>query len=186
MAKNREQLRIIGGQWRSRKLPIPSVEGLRPTSDRLRETLFNWLAPDIHGAHCIDMFAGTGALGIEALSRGAASCQFIEFNRNAADQLAQNLSLLKAEQASVFRGSALDWKGPQRFDIAFIDPPFAKDFWQAASQHIDLYLQDEALIYVESPRDQQLQLPQHWREHKSSKAGNVQAQLFERCYNGER
>jgi 16S rRNA (guanine966-N2)-methyltransferase len=186
LSKNKDQLRIIGGQWRSRKLPIPEVDGLRPSSDRLRETLFNWLAPDIHGARSIDMFAGTGALGLEALSRGAHSCHFIELDRGAALQLEQNLKLLKAQNATIFRGDALSWRGQERYDIAFLDPPFAKDLWQRASQHIDSLLENDALIYVESPSDAALELPSHWREYKSTKAGNVKAQLFERCYNGGR
>src|SRR5690606_34073375 len=99
----RQSLRIIGGLWRGRKLGFPSIEGLRPTGDRIRETLFNWLAPDINGARCLDLFAGSGALGLEALSRGAASSLLIERDSQAAKQLKANLELLKAEGGEVIQ-----------------------------------------------------------------------------------
>ena len=124
------RLRIVAGNWRSRLLEIAHVEGLRPTSERIRETLFNWLAPQIHGAHCLDLYAGTGALGLEALSRGAASAVFVEVSRVAAQQLRINIDLLKAEKATVLQQDALEYlysKPDEKFDIVFLDPPFAAD-----------------------------------------------------------
>ena len=100
------RLRIVAGNWRSRLLDIADVPGLRPTSTRVRETLFNWLAPRIHGARCLDLFAGTGALGLEALSRGAASCDFVEKSKVAARTLQTNIDLLQAEGATVHQAAA--------------------------------------------------------------------------------
>ena len=133
MAKNKAgekgSLRIIGGQWRGRKLPFDSVEGLRPTPDRVRETLFNWLTPDLPGARCLDLYAGSGALGLEALSRGAGSCQFVESIATAADNIKQHLTTLQAEQGRCLQISAGEYlqRGPDQqgsFDIVFLDPPF--------------------------------------------------------------
>ena len=122
------RLRIVAGNWRSRLLDIADVEGLRPTSERIRETLFNWLAPHIHGARCLDLFAGTGALGLEALSRGAASAVFVERDAVAEQRLRNNVDLLGADNAEIVSGDARDFlrsdsAGP--FNIVFLDPPFA-------------------------------------------------------------
>ena len=107
--KGTNQLRIIGGEWRGRKLRFPDVAGLRPTTDRVRETLFNWLAPVIHGARCLDLFAGSGALGLEALSRGASSVVFIDSDRRAVQSLRENLALLKEGRGEVLQSDALSF-----------------------------------------------------------------------------
>ncbi len=123
-------LRIIGGDHRGRKLRFLDARGLRPTGDRIRETLFNWLQNDISGSHCLDMFAGSGALGFEAASRGAAQVHMIEYNPRVAAQLSDNCELLRIQdRVHVHKGSALSWVGKNAdvFDIVFIDPPFADE-----------------------------------------------------------
>ena len=122
------QIRIIGGQWRGRKLPVPDSPGLRPTTDRVRETLFNWLAPSMVDAHCLDCFAGSGALGLEALSRYAASATLLEMERGVAQTLQQNLATLKATNAKVVNTNTLSFLAQQGtpFNVVFVDPPFRK------------------------------------------------------------
>lgn len=180
------QLRIIGGTWRGRKLSFPDVDGLRPTGDRIRETLFNWLAPDIQGARCLDLFAGSGALGLEALSRGASYSLMRERNSQAAHQLQLNLQLLQATQGEVSQGDTLAWleqpNGGAPFDLVFIDPPFQLDLWQRAIDALENggYLTDKAVIYVESGKDDSYQIPSSWSLHRDKTAGNVCYRLFYR------
>jgi 16S rRNA (guanine966-N2)-methyltransferase len=177
------RLRIIGGEWRGRKLPILDAEGLRPTGDRLRETLFNWLTLDLPGARCLDVFAGTGALGLEALSRGAGSVTMIELQGDVAEQLRANCATLGARNVDIIQTNALTWlKQPheQQFDVVFIDPPFAANLWQ---QSVDLLeqqalLADEAIIYVETPKDVHLEPPADWSLHRRKPAGAVCAYLY--------
>lgn len=149
-------MRIIGGDWRGRKLPVLDKPGLRPTGDRIRETLFNWLMADIRGSRCLDLFAGSGALGLEALSRGAAEVDFVELDTPACSQLRDNLALVKASNGSVHNANALAWIDTQKtpFDIVFIDPPFAEDFWHTALQKLldTQLLTSDSLIYVEQPK----------------------------------
>ena len=193
--KGSNQLRIIGGLWRGRKLSFPDADGLRPTGDRIRETLFNWLAPDIQGAHCLDAFAGSGALGLEALSRGAQSSLLLEKNFAAAQQLKSNLQLLQADNGRVEQVDSLHWLTQQpisqqptsqqpshSFDIVFIDPPFALDLWGkiAAALEERNWLADDAVIYLEAPRDAQLQLPANWQLHRDKQAGQVSYRLYHR------
>ena len=120
------QIRIIGGQWRGRKLPVPESAGLRPTTDRVRETLFNWLAADLPQARCLDCFAGSGALGIEALSRYAGHVTLVELEPQVARQLTGNLRTLNSSAGQVIQADTLRWLGTpgQPYDIVFIDPPF--------------------------------------------------------------
>jgi 16S rRNA (guanine966-N2)-methyltransferase len=180
------KLRVISGRWRRRSLPVANVPGLRPTGDRVRETLFNWLMHHVNGAHCLDLFAGTGALGIEALSRGASFVHFVEKSREAARILQQNLVELDAERSSfsLFQDSAqqfiAQYSGPP-FDLIFIDPPFAENLWKSTiAQLIDAkLLQPKALIYLESPNDAELALPADWPRLKHLKAGNITCQLLE-------
>ncbi|MDO8344701.1 MAG: 16S rRNA (guanine(966)-N(2))-methyltransferase RsmD [Cellvibrio sp.] len=185
-AKGSNQLRIIGGAWRGRKLNFPDVDGLRPTGDRIRETLFNWLAPDIKGAHCLDLFAGSGALGLEALSRGAQSSLLLEKHAAAAQQLKSNLQLLQADNGRVEQVDSLQWlkqqQPPYPFDIIFIDPPFALDLWEPIAGALETqgWLSDEAIIYLEAPRDAHLQLPAHWQLHRDKQAGQVSFRLYHR------
>lgn len=184
--KGSNQLRIIGGVWRGRKLSFPDVDGLRPTGDRIRETLFNWLAPDIQGAHCLDLFAGSGALGLEALSRGAESSLLLEKHAGAAQQLKSNLQLLQSESGKVEQVDSLQWlkqqQPPHPFDIIFIDPPFALDLWEpiAAALETQGWLSDQAVIYLEAPRDANLQLPANWQLHRNKQAGQVSFRLYYR------
>jgi len=171
-------LRIIGGQWRGRKLHFADGEGLRPTTDRVRETLFNWLQPLIQGAHCLDLFAGSGALGLEALSRGAAKVQFIERNPRAVQALRENLTLLHADNAQVQQGDALTYlRGPaQPFDVVFLDPPFRQDLLTPALELLSTggWLKTDARIYIEMESELgEPHLPEGWEPLRSKQAGQV-------------
>jgi 16S rRNA (guanine966-N2)-methyltransferase len=180
------QLRIIGGQWRGRKLSFPDVEGLRPTGDRIRETLFNWLAPEIQGSRCLDLFAGSGALGIEALSRGAAASIMVERDAKAAAQLRSNLEILKTEQGRIINAEVLSLlqKGntDEPYHIIFIDPPFQLKLWQAVIEALEAghWLADNATIYIESGRDDDYHPPINWQLHRDKHAGAVSYRLFYR------
>jgi len=179
------RLRIVAGKWRSRLLDIADVPGLRPTSERIRETVFNWLAPQIAGARCLDLFAGTGALGLEALSRGAAETVFVEQSPIAAKTLRNNIEALDASVASVHLSDARDFlRGPNvgEFDIVFLDPPFAADMLEELCRLLDeiSIFAHGAQIYVEEDRDRaELKLPGRWRVVKSKNAGNVRYSLAE-------
>lgn len=179
------QLRIIGGQWRSRKLAFPNVDGLRPTSDRIRETVFNWLAPYINSAHCLDLFAGSGAMGLEALSRGAISCQFNELDSHAARSLLNNIQLLDATNASVSQTNTIDWlqhAQSKTYNLVFLDPPFAESllancFEKLAASNL---LSPDALIYWEADKHQTLPaLPEGWTSLKHKQTGQVQFGLIQ-------
>lgn len=177
------QLRIVAGNWRSRLLQIADLPGLRPTSSRIRETLFNWLTPGIHGAHCLDLCAGTGALGIEALSRGAASAVFVEPSTLAADVLKSNLASLAATGFDVYVDDAqhfLSATKAQKFDIVFLDPPFAADLHDELCKLLDEYhwLATNARIYIELEKDQpEPTLPDGWSVVKNKTAGKVRYML---------
>lgn len=177
------QIRIIGGQWRGRKLPVPDSPGLRPTTDRVRETLFNWLAPHMVDAHCLDCFAGSGALGLEALSRYAAQATLIEMERGVAQQLSQNLATLKASHGQVVNANTLEFlsKPGQPFNIVFIDPPFRKGLLEQTVTLLEQngWLADNALIYIESEVEGGLPpLPASWQPHREKIAGQVAYRLF--------
>lgn len=149
-------VRIIGGQWRGRRLPVPDLPGLRPSGDRARETLFNWLAPWIPGARCLDLFAGTGALGFEALSRGAGSCVLLENQRSAVQVLRESaIALNAAERAQIIETNALTWMAgcSDQFDIVFVDPPYADNQWQSVLSALPDLLTEKARVYCESPAD---------------------------------
>ena len=188
MAKNRPasgQVRIIAGQWRSRRLPIHDLEGLRPTTDRVRETLFNWLSGDLVGARVLDCFGGSGALALEALSRYAKYAKVFELQASAAKQLQQNLVTLKCETADVIQGNSLSLlaQAPDEgFDVVFIDPPFRKNL---AEQSITLlsehnWLNENAQIYVETESElAQLTVPVDWVQLKEKKAGQVIYRLYQ-------
>jgi 16S rRNA (guanine966-N2)-methyltransferase len=172
------QLRIIGGEWRGRKLRFPDVDGLRPTTDRVRETLFNWLQPVIHGARCLDLFSGSGALGLEALSRGAAAVQFVDSDRHAVQLLKENLYILNDERGTVAQADALKFlQGePRPFDIVFLDPPFRKELLSPCLEQLCKgdWLADGARLYIEV--EQELgtpELPTGWEWLRSKKAGQV-------------
>ncbi|MDH3350337.1 MAG: 16S rRNA (guanine(966)-N(2))-methyltransferase RsmD [Gammaproteobacteria bacterium] len=177
------RLRIVAGIWRSRLLQIADVPGLRPTSERIRETLFNWLAPRISGARCLDLFAGSGALGLEALSRGAAEAVFVEKSAVAASVLQSNIELLGDAAATVCHADAFDFlhsEAARGFDIVFLDPPFAADMLDNLCRLLDEVpvFADGALVYLEEDRaSPELQLPEGWRVMKSKTAGNVRYSL---------
>ena len=185
-AKGDNQLRIIGGMWRGRKLAFPDVDGLRPTGDRIRETLFNWLAPDIQGARCLDLFAGSGALGLEALSRGAGESVLIEKNPLAAAALIENLSLLKAMDARVINTDAMTFletaSFQSAFDVVFVDPPFQHNLWQATLDRLEAtnLIAKNAAIYVESGLNDNYVPPACWHLHRDKTAGNLRYRLFYR------
>ena len=177
------RLRIVGGTLRGSRIDVPDAPDLRPTPDRVRETLFNWLMPVIEGAHCLDLFAGTGALGIEALSRGAAAVSFVEANAQLADLLRANLARLH-QSAQVTRSDAMRFlaEGAARYDIVFLDPPFAADLWSSAAQALETHerLAPDAWIYVEAPVDAVVQLPAGWDLHREGRAGGVRYALYRR------
>ncbi len=151
------RVRIIGGLWKRTPLPVPEVEGLRPTPDRVRETLFNWLAGALEGRHCLDLFAGTGALGFEAASRGAASVCLVESDARAASALQATARRLAADQVTVVPGDALSalrraHDDGRRFDLVFLDPPFRKDWIERVLPLLADVLAPGALVYLESER----------------------------------
>lgn len=180
------EVRIISGLWRGRKLPVLSSEGLRPTGDRVKETLFNWLMPHIVDSTCLDCFAGSGSLGFEALSRQAKQVTFLELDKNVAIQLSKNLATLKCntEQAKVINQNSLQFLNqPQNaphFDIVFIDPPF---HFGLAQQTINLLAQHQwlapnALVYVETEKNQPITTPENWTVLKEKITGQVCYRLY--------
>lgn len=178
-------VRIIAGRWRGRKLPVANVEGLRPTGDRIRETLFNWLMGDIAGARVLDLFSGAGSLGLESLSRGASELSMVERHPRAAKQLRENLKTLGAENARVIESDAIDWleqNAAQPYDLVFIDPPFSQDLWQASFDKLEAgeYLHSGSAIYVECERNHPLSTPPNWHLHRDKNAGNVSFRLYYR------
>lgn len=179
------RLRIVAGKWRSRLVNIADVPGLRPTAERIRETLFNWLAPQIHGKRCLDLFAGTGALGLEALSRGAASVTFVEKSRDAAAMLRQVCAELGASTAKVRRDDAFHWLRSacdERFDLVFLDPPFADDSLVDLCRLLSESgcLSAGAQIYLEQEKSQAPpELPQGWTVGREKIAGNVRYSMVE-------
>jgi len=184
------QIRLIGGQWRGRKLPVPDSPGLRPTTDRVRETLFNWLAPSMVDAHCLDCFAGSGALGLEALSRYAARATLLEMERGVAQQLQKNLATLKAGNAQVVNTNTLAFlaQSGTPHDIVFVDPPFRKGLLEETLTLLESngWLADDALIYVESEVENGLPpVPASWQLHREKVAGQVAYRLYHREAQGE-
>ncbi|MBB6520428.1 16S rRNA (guanine(966)-N(2))-methyltransferase RsmD [Pseudoteredinibacter isoporae] len=187
-ANSTQQLRIIGGQWRGRKFNFASADGLRPTGDRIRETLFNWLSADIHGARCLDLFSGSGALALEALSRGASAVELWEHNSTACALLKKHLQSMAEQmpqqQARVVQGDTLQnlkaGNPSKPFDIVFMDPPFAAGFWESSAELLEQHgwLHPDSLIYVESPRDNLPKLPNNWRNWRCKNSGQVCYQLF--------
>ena len=171
-------LRIIGGRWRGRKLRFPPSSAIRPTPDRVRETLFNWLGARVSGASCLDLFAGSGALGLEALSRGAARVTFVERDAAAARELRARLAEWGASGAAVVQADALRFlAGPaEPFDVVFLDPPFASDLLPEAAGLLAKrrWLAPGALIYVEcAARAGVPPLPESWQLAKAKQAGEV-------------
>lgn len=176
-------IRIIAGKHRGRKLPVLMAEGLRPTTDRVKETVFNWLMPYIHDANCLDCFAGAGSLGFEALSRGAAQVTLIELNNAAAKQLQANKQLLNADNLIVNNTNSLNFlksSTKQHYDLVFIDPPFREGLVTQAAELLNQgWLAKQALIYVEMEAQSNPQLPNNWQLLKEKVAGQVAYRLFQ-------
>lgn len=177
------RLRIVAGKWRSRLLDIADVPGLRPTSERVRETLFNWLTPAINGARCLDLCAGTGALGIEALSRGAASAVFVESSATAVKKLRANIASLNSAAAEVIHADARTYLGRAHdkvFDVVFLDPPFAAEMLGELCRLLSEgdWLSADARIYLELDKGQpEPDLPPAWQVLKNKTAGKVRYML---------
>ena len=180
------QLRIIGGQWRGRKLRFADGRGLRPTPDRVRETLFNWLMPYLPGACCLDLFTGSGALGLEALSRGASEVMLIDNNAKVISQMRDNLSLLGADNVQLVQADGVKWlkqQANQAFDIVFLDPPYSDKLLPECIQLLEenSWLKDEAWIYIELPSGEDVpNLPGNWQWHRNKQAGQVGFHLAHR------
>ena len=178
-------IRIIGGLHRGRKLQFPDLPGLRPTSDRVRETLFNWLQPLLPGAVCLDLFTGSGALGLEAASRGAGEVLMLDRSPAVVDQVAHNIRLLSLTQARVLQADALSWlQRPGRpYDVVFVDPPFADNLTESCCRSLQEngWLAPAARIYLESDaRQASPDLPADWIALREKTAGQVRYQLFSR------
>jgi 16S rRNA (guanine966-N2)-methyltransferase len=183
------EVRIIAGIWRGRRLRFPAVAAIRPTPDRVRETLFNWLAPNIRGAHVLDLFAGSGALGFEACSRGAATVTLLDTDPRCIAALKAHAARLQATQARVIRADALAFLSRPRaadvppYDVAFVDPPFAAGLWQSVADRLESgsRLAPAAFIYAELPLREPLpQWPERWQPWRSGKAGEVGYHLLRR------
>ena len=179
MHSSKGRIRIIGGQYRSRLLSVAARPGLRPTPDRVRETLFNWLGQDLTGHACLDLFAGSGVLGFEAASRGASRVVLIESDRAALEMLEKSRRALAAAQVEIVAAEARDYleRARERFDLVFLDPPFRQNAVPGLLEQLPLVLSAGARVYAESARP--VQAPAGWRELKRSRAGAVSYQLFE-------
>ena len=172
------QIRIIGGQWRGRKVKVPELTDLRPTPDRVRETLFNWLQPIIVGAHCLDLFAGSGALGFEALSRGASHVVMVDHEPKIIDLLRQELKIFGATNAEVYQAEVPKQlrKPSKPFDLVFLDPPFKGDLLLPCCAFLEDmgFLADKAYLYLEAKETICAEmLPPNWEILKNKKAGLV-------------
>ena len=180
------QLRIIGGQWRSRQFDFPMAHGLRPTPNRVRETLFNWLAPYVEGAKVLDVFAGSGALFLEALSRGAGSALALDLNSAAINSLRGHLLTLRCDNGQLLQTDALrhlEQQPATPFDLVFLDPPFSQGLLLPACTLLEEkgWLAANAWVYTESENPpSSLGLPGNWRLHREQKAGQVYYALWER------
>lgn len=178
------KVRIIGGRWRGTRLDVADAPGLRPTSDRARETLFNWLLPMLPGARVLDLFAGSGALGLEAVSRGAASAVLVERNATLAAALRTIAQKLPGGTAvTVVQADATAWLGAvpdASFDLAFVDPPFAADLWSAVVPALLPKLAAQAWLYMESPLEAAPILPPSWTLHRDSRTAQVRYALYRR------
>jgi 16S rRNA (guanine966-N2)-methyltransferase len=174
---NKGRIRIIGGEYRGRRISVPDRRSLRPTPDRVRETLFNWLGQSLQGLACLDLFAGSGALGFEAASRGAARVVLVEHDRLAFQALKKTLDLLKSPQVELVCGDAFAYLGRSReaFDVVFLDPPFGQNVLPAVLRQ--LKTKRGTRVYLESSEPVAPAAP--WRELKRQRAGQVSYQLFE-------
>ncbi len=175
------KIRIIGGAWRGRKLIVPNINGLRPTPDRLRETLFNWLMPYIDGAACLDLFAGSGALGFESISRGAQHAVLIEQNLIAVQCLQQQLPQFQNAPIQIIQQDALKFlnQPPNPFNLVFLDPPFQQNLLNPSIALLQKgWLAPHALIYVEIEKNGSFQIPSQWELLRSQQSRQTQSFLF--------
>ena len=175
------QVRIIGGTLRGSKLPVPDMPGLRPSGDRARETLFNWLQHEVAGKRVLDLFAGSGALGFEAASRGAAEVVLLERDGLLAQSLRDSARRLKTDAVRVEYADAMTWlaRAPEgRFDLAFLDPPFQANLWAAAARALTPWLADSAWVYVEIARSAGFEPPAGWTLHRQGQTRDVRHLLF--------
>lgn len=184
-------IRIIAGKWRGRRLKVPEVKNLRPTPDRVRETLFNWLAPYLEGANCLDLFAGSGALGFEALSRGAAYAVMVDESIKVIELLHARQVILKADNVLIYRAKAPQQLRPvtERFDIVFLDPPYEGNLLLSCCRYLEenRFLAKMAHIYLEASQViKDNELPPNWRIIKSGQAGQVFFHLARRMTESEK
>lgn len=175
-------VRIIGGRWRGSKLPVADLPGLRPSSDRVRETLFNWLQPVVPGAQCLDLFAGSGALGLEAASRGAAQVVLVEREHALAESLRASVARLEGatDTVEIIQADALRWLAQppsQAFDLVFLDPPFAARLWDSIFAALPGWISPAAWIYLESPRDPP-PTPSGWILRREGRTREVRYALY--------
>jgi 16S rRNA (guanine966-N2)-methyltransferase len=176
---NKGEIRIIAGEYRGRRIKVASRPGLRPTPDRVRETLFNWLGQWLDGLHCLDLFAGSGALGFEAASRGAARVVMVESDRAAFSALEAARGKIGARAVELVLGDANDYlaRSRERFDVVFLDPPFRQNALPAVLERLAPRLARGARVYIESSGPS---APgERWTELKRARAGQVSYQLFE-------
>lgn len=187
MSKGSNQLRIIGGEWRGRKLHFADAPNLRPTPDRVRETIFNWLAPMIQGARCLDLFAGSGALGLEALSRGAAFTTFVDNHKKVIQTLQGHLDLLNIhDKAKAMQIDSMKFlkSEAQEYDVVFLDPPYKLELMEKVVPLLEKngWLKSSSMLYLEIEKRQSLpELPENWQKLKEKTAGEVSYFLFERA-----
>ena len=177
-------IRIIGGRWRGTRLAVADAIGLRPTTDRVRETLFNWLAPMLPGARVLDLFAGSGALGLEAVSRGAGEALLVERDPVLAQSLRQACERLQAEAIQVLQADALQWlRVPVqgRFDLVFLDPPFDLGLWREALALLPPWLADDAWLYLESPVVADVAPGRGWTLHREGRTRETRHALYRRA-----
>jgi 16S rRNA (guanine966-N2)-methyltransferase len=186
----KNSVRIIAGEWRGRRLPVLDIPGLRPSGDRCRETLFNWLQPYVPGADCADLFAGSGALGFEAASRGARSVILVEKNAVVVSSLDRGISMLRAGQVHVHHGDALAWlrhAQPGSLDIVFVDPPFDEGLILKSALLLDRMhcVRRDGFVYIEEPVTREPLVPgPGWTLWKEKTIGNVRMQVFRRTGDG--
>lgn len=179
VSSGRNRVRIIAGKWRSRIVKFPAAAQLRPTPDRVRETLFNWLGQRLDGLTCLDLFAGSGALGFEALSRGASRVVMVEHDRGVAAALRETALELKADELEIVEGDALAYlkRDGEKFDVAFVDPPYASELALGAIGKLPARLRPGARVYVECAAPLELGTP--WRALRENRAGAVRYALYE-------
>ena len=184
MSRAPGSVRIIGGRWRGTRLPVADAAGLRPTSDRTRETLFNWLQPALPGARVLDLFAGSGALGLEAISRGAREALLVERDGRQCESLRAVAGRLEGGQAAtiVQADAPAFLRAPLhgRFDVVFVDPPFAAGLWESVLPQLGPWLADDAWLYVEAPLQRNIEPGADWRLHREGSTRETRHALYRR------